>query len=78
MIVSVKNERNLASLTVYGDIEGQEFTHMEANSSEMYITPGVVNIVSCSFFSLSNLIERINIYFILRLAYLGKMKGQKK
>ncbi|CAF4402568.1 unnamed protein product [Rotaria socialis] len=44
MIVSVKNERNLAALTVYGDIEGQEFTHMETNSSEMYITPGVVSL----------------------------------
>jgi len=46
IIVSVKNERNLASLTVYGDIEGQEVTNPNANSSsnEIYITAGVVNI----------------------------------
>jgi len=49
IIVSVKNERNLASLTVYGDIEGQESTHTNSNSNEIYITAGVVNIFSFSF-----------------------------
>lgn len=45
IIVSIKNERNLASLTVYGDIEGQEGTSANSNasSSEIYITPGVVS-----------------------------------
>jgi hypothetical protein len=45
IIVSVKNERNLASLTVYGDIEGQETTNTNTNSSsnEIYITAGVVS-----------------------------------
>ncbi|CAF1487008.1 unnamed protein product [Rotaria magnacalcarata] len=42
IIVTVKNERNLASLTVYGDIEGQEVTN--SSSSEIYITAGVVNL----------------------------------
>jgi hypothetical protein len=53
IIVSVKNERNLASLTVYGDIEGQESTHTNSNSNEIYITAGVVNIFSLSFFYLN-------------------------
>ena len=46
IVVTVKNERNLASLTVYGDIEGQEVTHSNSNSSsnEIYITAGVVNL----------------------------------
>ena len=45
IIVMIKNERNLASLTVYGDIEGQETTNtnVNASSSEIYITPGVVS-----------------------------------
>jgi hypothetical protein len=42
IIVSVKNERNLASLTVYGDIEGQE-QNMNSSSNELYITAGVVS-----------------------------------
>ncbi len=47
IIVSVKNERNLASLTVYGDIEGQELSNTNINSSsnEIYITAGVVCIL---------------------------------
>ncbi|CAF1143554.1 unnamed protein product [Rotaria sordida] len=44
IIVSVKNERNLASLTVYGDIEGQETTNTNGSSNEIYITAGVVNL----------------------------------
>lgn len=48
IIVSVKNERNLASLTVYGDIEGQEPTN--SSSSEIYITAGVVSLL-IRFFS---------------------------
>ena len=44
IIVSVKNERNLASLTVYGDIEGQEATGTNSSSNEIYITAGVVNL----------------------------------
>ncbi|CAF4229923.1 unnamed protein product, partial [Rotaria sp. Silwood2] len=44
IIVSVKNERNLASLTVYGDIEGQETTNANGSSNEIYITAGVVNL----------------------------------
>ncbi|CAF0876615.1 unnamed protein product [Rotaria sp. Silwood1] len=44
IIVSVKNERNLASLTVYGDIEGQEPTNANGSSNEIYITAGVVNL----------------------------------
>ena len=51
IVVSVKNERNLASLTVYGDIEGQEPTHVNSSSNEIYITAGVVsspsNILVC-------------------------------
>jgi hypothetical protein len=45
IVVSVKNERNLASLTVYGDIEGQEATstHTNSSSNEIYITAGVVS-----------------------------------
>ena len=43
IVVSVKNERNLASLTVYGDIEGQEPTHVNSSSNEIYITAGVVS-----------------------------------
>jgi hypothetical protein len=45
IIVSVKNERNLASLTVYGDIEGQETTtnpNSNSSSNEIYIIAGVV------------------------------------
>ncbi|CAF1009611.1 unnamed protein product [Didymodactylos carnosus] len=38
IIVSVKNERNLAALTVYGDIEGNEGAN---SSNEIYITAGV-------------------------------------
>jgi len=55
IIVSVKNERNLASLTVYGDIEGQETTNTNTNSSsnEIYITAGVVS--SFSSFEIENL-----------------------
>jgi hypothetical protein len=45
IIVSIKNERNLASLTVYGDIEGQEATHTNSSSNEIYITAGVVSIL---------------------------------
>ncbi|UJR29011.1 hypothetical protein I4U23_010229 [Adineta vaga] len=44
IIVSVKNERNLASLTVYGDIEGHEPTSTNSSSNEIYITAGVVNL----------------------------------
>jgi hypothetical protein len=46
IIVSVKNERNLASLTVYGDIEGHEpsTNNNSTNSNEIYITAGVVRI----------------------------------
>jgi hypothetical protein len=44
IIVSIQNERNLASLTVYGDIEGQELTHINSSSHEIYITAGVVSI----------------------------------
>ncbi|CAF0748743.1 unnamed protein product [Adineta steineri] len=44
IIVSVKNERNLASLTVYGDIEGHELTPTNSSSNEIYITAGVVNL----------------------------------
>ncbi|CAF0835622.1 unnamed protein product [Adineta ricciae] len=43
IVVLIKNERNLASLTVYGDIEGQE-TASSNSSNEIYITPGVVNL----------------------------------
>ena len=43
MIVTVKNERNVASLTVYGDIEGQETTSGNGSSHELYITAGVVS-----------------------------------
>ena len=42
IIVLIKNERNLASLTVYGDIEGHETTSSNS-SNEIYITPGVVS-----------------------------------
>ena len=49
IIVSVKNERNLASLTVYGDIEGQD-QNANSTSNELYITAGVVSGSSvCSF-----------------------------
>lgn len=50
IIVTVKNERNLASLTVYGDIEGQEPVNSHSTSNEIYITAGVVNIFSFFFF----------------------------
>ncbi len=52
IIVTVKNERNLASLTVYGDIEGQETGNTNTNSSsnEIYITAGVVCIQIFNFF----------------------------
>ena len=43
IVVTVKNERNLASLTVYGDIEGQEGVSTNASSNEIYITAGVVS-----------------------------------
>lgn len=43
IVVSVKNERNLASLTVYGDIEGQEGANANSSSNEIYITAGVVS-----------------------------------
>lgn len=43
IIVTVKNERNVASLTVYGDIEGQETTSGNGTSNELYITAGVVS-----------------------------------
>jgi len=61
IIVSVKNERNLASLTVYGDIEGQESTNNNSGSNEIYITAGVVNILFICFF-----IQKKNQFFILR------------
>ena len=49
IIVSVKNERNLASLTVYGDIEGQDGANTNVSSNEIYIIAGVVSPVdSCS------------------------------
>lgn len=76
MIVSVKNERNLASLTVYGDIEGQESTNAEQNSNEMYITPGVVNIFFTCFSCLLNLIESIRLYFKVSLSW--KDEGAKR
>ena len=44
IIVSVKNDRNLASLTVYGDIEGQDPTSENTSSNEIYITAGVVSV----------------------------------
>ena len=43
MVVSVKNERNLAGLTVYGDIEDHEITNSSKN--EIYIIPGVVSLI---------------------------------
>jgi hypothetical protein len=45
IMVSVKNERNLASLTIYGDIEGHEPTPTNSSSNEIYITAGVVSIL---------------------------------
>ncbi len=55
IIVTVKNERNLASLTVYGDIEGQEQSNTNTNtnssSNEIYITAGVVCILIIIIFS---------------------------
>lgn len=42
IIVSVNNERNLASLTIYGDIENHE-NHTKTN--ETYIAVGVVRIL---------------------------------
>lgn len=52
IIVSVKNERNLASLTVYGDIEGHDTVNNNTNSSsnEIYITAGVVCRLIFSYF----------------------------
>ncbi|CAF2607106.1 unnamed protein product [Rotaria sp. Silwood2] len=44
MIVSVKNERNLVALTVYGDIEDQESTNMESTSNEIHIIPGALSL----------------------------------
>jgi len=69
IIVTVKNERNLASLTVYGDIEGQESANTNSSSNEIYITAGVV----CIRFFVSK-IESIS----YRLIFPGKMKEQKK
>jgi hypothetical protein len=69
IIVTVKNERNLASLTVYGDIEGQESANANSSSNEIYITAGVV----CIRFLVSK-IESIS----YRLIFPGKMKEQKK
>ena len=43
IVVTVKNERNLAALTVYGDIEGQEGASINSSSNEIYITAGVVS-----------------------------------
>jgi hypothetical protein len=56
IMVSVKNERNLASLTVYGDIEGQENSNTNSNSSshEIYITAGVVSLIRNIFLNKSN------------------------
>lgn len=73
IIVMVKNERNLASLTVYGDIEGQEGTQTSGNSSsnEIYITAGVV---SRNYFSLS--LE--NLTFVFRSIFPGKMRVRRK
>lgn len=51
IIVSVKNERNLAALTVYGDIEGQEPSHAASSFNEIYITAGVVSLFD-NFFSI--------------------------
>ena len=57
IIVSVKNDRNLAALTVYGDIEGQENVPSVGSSNEIYITAGVVCSINlnldgyCNFFS---------------------------
>jgi hypothetical protein len=50
IVVTVKNERNLASLTVYGDIEGQEAVNTSSSSNEIYITAGVVSILTIIFF----------------------------
>ncbi|CAF1019415.1 unnamed protein product [Rotaria sordida] len=44
IIVSIKNERNLASLTVYGDIEDQESINMGSNSDELHIIPGTLGL----------------------------------
>lgn len=71
IIVTVKNERNLASLTVYGDIEGQEPTNSNSSSNEIYITAGVVRIL---FFS----IDSRRFVFAFRWISRGKMKVQKK
>ena len=70
IVVSVKNERNLASLTVYGDIEGQE-QNVNSSSNELYITAGVVSWSSvCSL-----LIESMR---SLRWISRGKAKEQKR
>jgi len=71
IIVSVKNERNLASLTVYGDIEGHEPTASNSTSNEIYITAGVVRI-KCILFC-SNLI-----FFSLKVNLSWKNEGSKK
>jgi hypothetical protein len=46
IIVSVNNERNLASLTISGDIENHDHIGNHSKSHETYITPGVVRISS--------------------------------
>ena len=43
IVVSVNNERNLASLTVNGDIESHDDTGNHLKSNETYITVGVVS-----------------------------------
>ena len=72
IIVSIKNERNLASLTVYGDIEGQDTANTNPNSSsnEIYITAGVVRNL---LFFLMQLIETL-----FRSIFRGEAKEQKK
>lgn len=44
IIVTIRNERNLASLTIYGDVEGHETSDTNSSSNEIYITAGVVSI----------------------------------
>ena len=74
IIVTVKNERNLASLTVYGDIEGQEHS-TNSSSNELYITAGVVSRSSVR----SATIESIRFLSLsLRSIFPGRAKAQRR
>lgn len=70
IVVSVKNERNLASLTMYGDIEGQDPFSTNISSNEIYITAGVVSTCTDRF--------NAHVFDPLRYTSRGRTKVRRK